>query len=526
MNDDSTQAQDRSDLELEVKDFGPIIEARIALRPLTVFVGPSNTGKSCLATLIYALHRRFSADAETDYWRPFQGTGVPRLGRHRQRPGEIIEAFAKSMLGRSMLRAFLGKEEPQAMEGIPLPSPLLKEIRRVFNAQGRRLGDEIGRCFGVGTGKALIRRGCGDGARVVLRRRFREDAKPIEHALALTAQRTRFLGSVPEDLSLPSSKLDEVIDEYFRQVGKDILETLLGDDEDPNLFLWNVIKTLENFVRERVVGSLRLPAFFLPADRTGVMRAHGTMVGNLIGNAPTIGPRRAVHVPVLSGVLADFLEQIVEVDRTTLGRGDSLRDIGAQIEEAILGGTVSVKRLARTGYPNFMYRPMEWEEELHMANASSMVSELAPVVLYLRHLLAPGHLLIIEEPESSLHPAMQVELIRQLAAVVRAGVRVIVTTHSEWVLEELANIVRRSALSDDRGKEVACSEVALSPDKVGAWLFKSKHRAKGSVEGSVVEEVRIDEEIGLYPTDYDAVSEALYNENVRIFNSIQDAKSG
>ncbi|MCY3791065.1 MAG: AAA family ATPase, partial [Gemmatimonadetes bacterium] len=48
-------------LELEVANFGPIVEAKIDLRPLTVFVGPSNTGKSYLAILIYALHRFFRA---------------------------------------------------------------------------------------------------------------------------------------------------------------------------------------------------------------------------------------------------------------------------------------------------------------------------------------------------------------------------------------------------------------------------------------------------------------------------------
>ena len=47
--------------------------------------------------------------------------------------------------------------------------------------------------------------------------------------------------------------------------------------------------------------------------------------------------------------------------------------------------------------------------------ASSMVAELAPVVLYLRHLVRPDDVLIIEEPESNLHPAMQVEFTRQLA---------------------------------------------------------------------------------------------------------------
>jgi len=64
------QIMDES-IELEVADFGPIAEARIDLRPLTVFVGPSNTGKSYLAILIYALHKIFSGDLR------FAGSGAP-----------------------------------------------------------------------------------------------------------------------------------------------------------------------------------------------------------------------------------------------------------------------------------------------------------------------------------------------------------------------------------------------------------------------------------------------------------------
>ena len=44
---------------INVKNFGPIEKAEIALRPLTVFVGESNTGKTYLAALIYALHQNF-----------------------------------------------------------------------------------------------------------------------------------------------------------------------------------------------------------------------------------------------------------------------------------------------------------------------------------------------------------------------------------------------------------------------------------------------------------------------------------
>ena len=57
-----TESSVSSHLELSVRDFGPIASADIDLRPMTVFVGPSNTGKSYLAILIYALHQFFAGE--------------------------------------------------------------------------------------------------------------------------------------------------------------------------------------------------------------------------------------------------------------------------------------------------------------------------------------------------------------------------------------------------------------------------------------------------------------------------------
>ncbi|MYF99579.1 AAA family ATPase, partial [Candidatus Poribacteria bacterium] len=51
--------QEQPKVEIEVKNFGPIAEANIDLRPLTVFVGPSNTGKTYFATLVYGLYGVF-----------------------------------------------------------------------------------------------------------------------------------------------------------------------------------------------------------------------------------------------------------------------------------------------------------------------------------------------------------------------------------------------------------------------------------------------------------------------------------
>ena len=188
-----------------------------------------------------------------------------------------------------------------------------------------------------------------------------------------------------------------------------------------------------------------------------------------------------------------------------------------QFEESLLAGAVRVGT-SEANYPSFLYRPRGWEEDLPLMRTSSMVSELAPVVLYLRHVVQRGDVLIVEEPEAHLHPAMQATFARELARLVRLGVRVVLTTHSEWLLEQIGNLVRLSALPKGRRSGIGGADVALEPSQVGAWLFKPSQRPRGSI----VQEVKPDAETGLFPTDFEDVSMALYNDGAEIFNRLQE----
>ena len=56
---------------IEVKDFGPIAEGAVDLKPLTVFIGPNNSGKSYMALLVYALSRVGAGSATLGQWGEF-----------------------------------------------------------------------------------------------------------------------------------------------------------------------------------------------------------------------------------------------------------------------------------------------------------------------------------------------------------------------------------------------------------------------------------------------------------------------
>ena len=77
--------------------------------------------------------------------------------------------------------------------------------------------------------------------------------------------------------------------------------------------------------------------------------------------------------------------------------------------------------------------------------------------------------------------------------------------------------MRLAALPETEREGLEGADCAIGPHEVGAWLFKCSERPRGSV----VSEVKLDSETGLYPTDYDTVSEALYNQGAEIFNRTQ-----
>lgn len=135
-----------------------------------------------------------------------------------------------------------------------------------------------------------------------------------------------------------------------------------------------------------------------------------------------------------------------------------------------------------------------------------MVSELAPLVLYIRGIVNPGDTLIIEEPEAHLHPRAQTQIAITLARLVRAGVRVIITTHSGWLLQQISNLIREDELKKQL-KETTELPLLLHKEEVGAWWF---HTDKP------VEEIPFDRIEGIEPKDYEEVADSLYNNFVEL----------
>jgi predicted ATPase len=116
--------------------------------------------------------------------------------------------------------------------------------------------------------------------------------------------------------------------------------------------------------------------------------------------------------------------------------------------------------------------------EIDLYNASSSIKQLAPLLLYLRYRAKVGDFLVIDEPEMNLHPESQVKLLEALSILVNLGVRVLLTTHSPYIMAHLNNIVNGNhedqEILENQAQSLYLqdSQAFLKMDQVSAYEIK------------------------------------------------------
>lgn len=470
-------------VHIAVENFGPIERAEIDLRPLTVFVGESNTGKTYLSALIYALQRTFEGISRVP-WSPHRILQLYSIYYSRH---PISSPQALSTETREILEKLSMSGQPFKFSDSP---QWLRDRLQLDLVNSERFKDELRRCFDLESTSELIRfaQGQNDAMRVLLRV-SEENQNLWTFEISDSGSDITVDGSINENTVL---RADD------RAALRETLDYRDWRQEPLRVFSWNAPA---NF-------------YYLPAARSGIMQSHGMIASSLVDRATRVGLEQFSEIPPFSGMVVDFLKQIISYEERRVFSDEMIR-IAETLENEVLRGEIEVKKSAAE-YPEFRYRPQKAEQALRMSRSSSMVSELTPLILFLRRIVHPGDTLIIEEPEAHLHPAAQTKVALTLARLVRVGVRVIITTHSDWLLEQIGNLIREGEVMK-LGKGQAEQEPWLTKEEVGAWRF--------SIDDPV-QEILFEHIAGIEPEEYGEVAEKLYNRSVDLRTQLEEAAGG
>lgn len=241
--------------------------------------------------------------------------------------------------------------------------------------------------------------------------------------------------------------------------------------------------------------------YFLPASRSGIysgMNAFGGIVAELSKSRSMV--TKKISLPSIPEPISDYFIMLSNI-RTPSDH--AFNKYSTRIEEDILKGMVTFDTANNT----LLYHPDKGKESFEMTEVSSMVSEVSPIVAFLKFVMEVDKVnsskvpvLFIEEPEAHLHPNNQIMLIEILADLASEGVKIMISSHSNYIFNKLNNLVLSKKLEYSIYEPI--------------YLQQQKN-------GSISNRMAIDE-FGAEDENFLDVSEKLYEEREQIIAMLNE----
>lgn len=488
-------------LRLVVDNLGPIERGEVELRPLTVFIGRNNTGKTYLAQALYACRQAV---------RSVRPRPAEELSDEQR---AALEAFTRSRYGAPANGGITKQELPEVLHSL-----VVDALRVGLEDAGREVVQRLKATFGVDDLKRITSWGDGEGLRFEIKS---ADFGSGDVCLFGSGGTTAPVGKVVRRLNIDWSEIDHMIPEptlFDKETDREELDYFYSH------LAWFVTRGYwHSFLEEARLGGR---THYLPAGRSGLLNAWTDVVKLRIQLERERYGLPSFADPTLDGVALDFISSLADVlghrsrQRLRVFDGfvsdrpperDALKSAVALLK-VLMEGTISPETDSEV-VPTLAY-----EQDGHsiaIRHASSMVSDLAPLAIWVERLLAPGDLLIVDEPESHLHPEAIRLVARVLVRLANCGVQVVCATHSSILLNEVSNCLLRKQTSTLTSGELT---PAYTPDDFLAVDDLAVHHfvRNGTSKMATVERVGIDPQWGIPEDEFVKVAEDLSEESARL----------
>ncbi len=437
-------------IRISVQKLGALEEADIRLKPLTVFVGPNNTGKTYSAYLIALL---FGEYGWSQYTRAYVDDGTSK----KYEP--IDTAISRLIEGGSA--------------NIDISTFIRDYSVDYYNDLAKLCPDWMKNYLGT-TRVAL------DDLTVEVD--IREHVERLVESSLRVAVKER-LGVDKEGKSLVSVVKERDENRVFIYTEGENVQDKIPIKEIKRLVSGNIFMLVHRalFRDVRVFGAERtgIPLLYNPIRSKKAMDEEARFDDSHVPESE----KPALPYPVSSLVLT-----ILDIRRW----GDLKRrrqyaekeprvkkylEYADLLEKEILEGHLVLSTDDPDPFREILF---EWGTDrkipLDMTVTASMVKGLSPLVLYLRYRISPDELIIIDEPEMNLHPEAQAQLMELLTMLVNCGLNVLITTHSPYFVDHLVNLMKASRHENPEAIKdlffLKDPDAFISQEKVSAYLFE------------------------------------------------------
>lgn len=455
-----------TELSFDIKRLGPIrTDSTFTLKPLTLLCGPNNAGKTWVMYALYGFLSRFAS-----------GAPLPEIN-------EIAKTLTEHGEFRWDMTAWLTQHSEKVVSLIHEGTN--KRLPRIFSTESEMLKSSA---FNLAISATEIVEKC----------RHKEF-----------------------DFRLPIGREKNDALRIFKASGEDHAQFTLLAQRLPDL-AYRIADAVMNFLLD-LDGDNK--AFLMPAERNGLhlfFRELASTRTAILHHAaqPEIDVAKLIKDVITSRYaepIADYIDWLNIIHQLRRQKNNTLHTWAEQIKQ-IAGGKYEVDADGNIFFtPGVMSRNTKGAPRLGLHVASSTVKSLFGLWFYLEHEAKPGDTLMIDEPELNLHPDNQRKVAKLLVQLVNAGIRIVISTHSDYMVREINNLIMLNKPfpgRDDLVKKFHYDDCSfLNPEHVAAYLF----------DNGGIQSMDIDANEGIIATTFDNVINALNRSSDEIFYTRRDS---
>lgn len=373
-------------MKIKVKNLGVLKQAEFTLGDLTIICGGNNTGKTyatyALFGFLFTWQRTFSIKINDDKIQQLLADGVIRLD----------------------LQEYVEQVESIVTKGC---HAYTQQLPQIFAAPAERF-------------------------------------KKTDFQVSLDIKNISFTDRF--ELTIGSANV-ELFSMTKSEDSTELVVTLLVEKEKAKIPNEILKRTIADALKDIIFAAIIPRPFIASAERTGaaIFRKELNFARNRLldemGQANNnINPMELLlkvyqdyALPIKTNV--DFTRQLESIVKTTSFIAENHPDVLADFAD-IIGGKYTVTR-----NDELYYEPKGKRLKLSMNQSSSAVVSLLDIGFYLKHEAQIGDLLMVDEPELNLHPENQRRVARLFAKLVNLGIKVFITTHSDYIIKELNTLI-------------------------------------------------------------------------------------
>lgn len=428
-------------MEFSFQNLGNIKKANVELKDLTIICGPNNSSKTLLSYSIFITLAKFIAH---------MSFGVEEDIVHELKEKRIAK------LNRQNIKKNLKKHVENAT------SEISEKMSEFFGAPSdffRNLNIE-----------------------------FKMDVEKYENKNF----EIKYENIVFEDLKL-IMELDNETGDFIFSVNKEFSDGIIEINQIKNL--------VKIYLFFEIYHSIGYMPYSITSERTGIELFYNyNIIFDLLLRS-RIKPedyselnkkRPKFSLPIQNNIeITSMFESIVKEKSMFVNFIDEFQYVIDTMDELLDGGSFSSK------HNSIIYTPgVESNEPIvPIYLAASSIKSLFLLNIFIRHKARFADMVIIDEPELSLHPDKQVLMAKLIARLINAGIKVLLTTHSDFLILEINNLIAVQNTGNEKErlmKKFNYEKVDLIDSKrVSAYCTDTK----GKISKMLVNESGIDAEL-------------------------------